>query len=129
MTYFTTDIRHDKLNNFKWINMIFNNTDDMHFSINEDGLLILTQFGLNYLRHLFARSGINIHNIDTYEKFQSAWDQSTDQLINHIYQKNKAKDSLEAKILISILDGDQEKYEAYIKQLKRRNNSNLKLVK
>ena len=109
--------------------MIFNNKDDMIYSVNGDGLLIFTQFGLNYLRHLFARSGININEIDTLKKFQSAWDQSTDQIIKHIYQKNKTKDSLEAKTLNSILDGDQEKFEAYIKQLKRRKNSNLRIVK
>ena len=106
-----------------------NNETDYYYRLDETGTLTFTDKGLKHYRALFAMTGINIHKITTLKQLDNAIEASEPYVETNIYNRYKNKQSLDSKTMIAILDGNQDKTNALLERLKRKNELGLNVLK
>jgi len=100
-----------------------------YYDINEHDEIKFNPTGLKYYRALFAKVGINIHQITTLDGLNNAIKASEYYREDHIYNQAKKRNSLESMTLVAIIDGDQAEVEKNIAKLKRKKELNLNVLK
>lgn len=109
--------------------MVEINQDTRYYRVNENNELNFTDIGLKHYRALFAKTGINIHEINTINKLKNAIEASEPYREDHIYNRAKKQNSLDSRTLVAIIDGDHDEFERNITKLKRKKELNLNVLK
>ena len=89
--------------------------------VDDDGRIVFSERGLKELRPYFARAGIDIRSVRTYQDYLEARGRASPFFLDFLRDRiAKGKPSLERRALLAIIDGDDEAYERTLRQLTTR---------